>query len=156
MTKFLFGMMLSALPLALSAQYTGKVYVDANRNGVCDRGERPMKGVAVSDGLNVVLTDAAGSFSLPGHDKARFVFITTPSGYKTLNAYYQRINGTDKQYTFGLLPYDGGIKADGSHRFAHISDTEIGTESGQEEWTASMRGYAANEHLAFIIHTGDI
>ena len=156
MKKFLFGMMLSALPLALSAQYTGKVYVDANRNGVCDRGERPMKGVAVSDGLNVVLTDAGGSFSLPGHDKARFVFITTPSGYKTLNAYYQRIDGTDKQYTFGLLPYDGGIKADGSHRFAHISDTEIGTASGQEEWTASMRGYAANEHLAFIIHTGDI
>ncbi|MGN0213995.1 MAG: PQQ-binding-like beta-propeller repeat protein [Muribaculaceae bacterium] len=155
MKKLFLAMMLS-LPLMAAAQYTGKVYVDDNRNGICDRGERPMKGVAVSDGLNVVLTDANGSFTLPGHEKNRFVFITTPSGYKTLNAYYQRIEGADKQYNFGLLPYNGGIARDGSHRFAHISDTEIGTVAGQEEWTANMRNYAANEHLAFIIHTGDI
>ncbi|MGM9802699.1 MAG: PQQ-binding-like beta-propeller repeat protein [Muribaculaceae bacterium] len=156
MKKIFLAIMLMLPAIVSAQQYTGKVYVDANRNGCYDRGEKVLAGVAVSDGLNVVQTNAKGCFTLPGHDKMRFVFITTPSGYKTLNAYYQRSEGTEKQYDFGLLQYDGGIAADGSHRFAHISDTEIGTDAGQEEWTASMRNYAANEHLAFIIHTGDI
>ena len=155
MKRFLFAIMMT-LPLVAMAQYRGTVYVDANRNGQFDKGEKTMRGVAVSDGLNVVQTDAKGQFSLPGHEKMRFVFITTPSGYKTLNAYYQRAESTDAQYNFGLLPYAGGIKSDGSHRFIHISDTEIGTTAGQEQWTDKMRNYCANEQVAFIIHTGDI
>ena len=62
------------------AAYTGHVYVDKNKNGVFDKGEKPMSGVKVSDGLNVVETAADGSFTLPGHAGERFVFITTPSG----------------------------------------------------------------------------
>ena len=40
------------------AAYTGHVYVDKNKNGVFDKGEKPMSGVKVSDGLNVVETAA--------------------------------------------------------------------------------------------------
>ena len=47
------------------AAYTGHVYVDKNKNGVFDKGEKPMSGVKVSDGLNVVETAADGSFTLP-------------------------------------------------------------------------------------------
>ncbi|MGN0230228.1 MAG: PQQ-binding-like beta-propeller repeat protein [Muribaculaceae bacterium] len=155
MKRILLAILMS-LPMAALAQYHGTVFVDANRNGIFDKGERTMKGVAVSDGLNVVLTDARGQFSLPGHEKMRFVQITTPSGYKTLNAYYQRVDGSDKDYNFGLMPYSSGIKSDGSHSFIHISDTEIGTTAGQEQWTDRMRNYCANEHVAFIMHTGDI
>ena len=36
------------------AQIEGKVYIDANGNGICDAGERGLKGVCVQDGLNVV------------------------------------------------------------------------------------------------------
>lgn len=154
MKKMLVGMLL-VFPSLVSAQYTGKVFIDTNHNGSWDRGETVMKGVSVSDGLNVVQTDSKGCFSLPGHDKARFIFITTPSGYKTENTYYQRIDGSEKSYDFGLLRYDA-VKGDGSHKFIHISDTEIGEEQGQDEWANGLREYAANEKVAFIIHTGDI
>lgn len=154
MNRILLGMLM-ALPGIMSAQYAGKVFVDANHNGRYDKGEKLMNNISVSDGLNVVKTDAKGGFELPGHAKARFVFITTPSGYKTENAYYHRIEGHEGDYDFALLRYDA-VNADGSHRFIHISDTEIGEVQGHEEWTEGLREYAANENVAFIIHTGDI
>ena len=137
----------------------GRVYIDSNANGRYDRGERVMGGVAVSDGLNVVKTDADGAFTLPGHAKERFVFITTPSGYKTYNAHYRRISAGTTAYEFGLIPYGGGIAKDGSHSFIHTSDTEIHGSIATDEherWVQDLRDCAANEHVAFIMHTGDI
>lgn len=74
------------------AAYQGHVYVDSNRNGIYDKGEKVLKGIRVSDGLNVVKTNAEGVYTLPGHKRERFIFITTPSGYRTDNQYYRRIN----------------------------------------------------------------
>ena len=138
------------------AAYTGHVYVDKNKNGVFDKGEKPMSGVKVSDGLNVVETAADGSFTLPGHAGERFVFITTPSGYKTYNRHYHKIEDKQASYDFGLMPYDGGLGKDGSHKYIHIADTEIFNTKNHDEWVNNVRDYAANEHAAFIIHTGDI
>lgn len=138
-----------------SAAYTGRVFVDKNNNGLLDQGEKPMAGVAVSDGLNVVKTAKDGTFSLPGHDRERFIFITTPSGYKTDNRHYIRIDG-QKSYDFALQPYGGGIGKDGSHKYVHISDTEIFNTENHSDWVNNVRDYAANEQAAFIIHTGDI
>ena len=104
MKKILLGMLL-AFPSILSAQYTGKVYVDTNHNGRYDKGETLMKGISVSDGLNVVQTDGKGQFTLPGHEKARFVFITTPSGYKNrecLLSSYRRQRSQLRLRTFAL------------------------------------------------------
>ena len=138
------------------AAYTGHVYVDKNKNGVFDKGEKPMSGVKVSDGLNVVETAADGSFTLPGHAGERFIFITTPSGYKTYNRHYHKIEDKQASYDFGLMPYDGGLGKDGSHKYIHIADTEIFNTKNHDEWVNNVRDYAANEHAAFIIHTGDI
>lgn len=63
------------------AQIEGKVYIDANGNGICDAGERGLKGVCVQDGLNVVKTTDDGHFILPGHKDTRFVTLTVPDGY---------------------------------------------------------------------------
>lgn len=115
-----------------------------------------MSGVKVSDGLNVVETAADGSFTLPGHAGERFIFITTPSGYKTYNRHYHKIEDKQASYDFGLMPYDGGLGKDGSHKYIHIADTEIFNTKNHDEWVNNVRDYAANEHAAFIIHTGDI
>jgi outer membrane protein assembly factor BamB len=138
------------------AQYSGKVFVDANKNGVYDKGETVMHGVSVSDGLNVTQTNKQGMYSLQGHAKERFIFITTPSGYKTNNAYYKRIVKGTSEYDFPIYPYGGGIKKDGTHKFIHISDTEIGEIQGHDDWAGNLRDYAANEGVAFVIQTGDI
>lgn len=147
--------LLGSITLSASAAHTGRVFVDSNNNGTFDKGEKAMKGVAVSDGLNVVLTSSDGTFSLPGYDKERFIFITTPSGYKTDNQHYRKTNGKDGVYEFGLKP-SGGVKQGGKHKFVHIADTEIFNTENHEDWVNNVRDYTTNEDAAFIIHTGDI
>ena len=141
---------------SLSASYTGRVFVDKNNNGIWEKGEKTLKGIKVSDGLNVVETATDGTYTLPGHGREKFIFITTPSGYKTMNRHYHRIETKEKGYDFGLIPYNPGIRKDGSHRFIHISDTEICNTAHHEDWVNNVREYAANEQAAFIVHTGDI
>lgn len=153
-TFLLSYLMLAAMPVM--AAYTGHVYVDKNKNGVFDQSEKPLAGIKVSDGLNVVETAADGSFTLPGHERERFIFITTPSGYKTFNRHYHKIEKKQSGYDFGLIPYSGRIRKDGSHRYIHITDTEIFNTENHADWVNNVHDYARNEQAAFIIHTGDI
>ena len=44
--------LLGSMTLQAMAQYTGKVFVDENRNGLLDEGEKRLHRVSVSDGLN--------------------------------------------------------------------------------------------------------
>ena len=148
--------LLGGITLQAMAQYTGRVFVDENKNGVLDQREKVLQHVPVSDGLHVVLTDANGVYRLPGHVRARFLFMTTPSGYKTDNAYYHQIKRDRTTYDFPVSICQGGIQANGAHRFIHISDTEIHDKESNQQWADNLRGYAANEKIAFIVHTGDI
>ncbi|MEU0242696.1 calcineurin-like phosphoesterase family protein [Nocardiopsis sp. NPDC006198] len=60
---------------------TGRVFVDANRNSVSDRGEDGLAGVVVTNGRDVVRTDRRGRYELPAFDNMT-VSITQPSGYQ--------------------------------------------------------------------------
>lgn len=153
--NILFLLLLTAATSATAA-YSGRVFVDKNSNGQFDRGEKTLGGIKVSDGLNVMETAKDGTYTLPGHARQRFIFITTPSGYKTLNKHYHKIDSRTNGYDFGLLTYHPGIGKDGSHQYVHVSDTEIFNTEGNEAWVKNIREYAANENAAFIIHTGDI
>ena len=62
---------------------TGTVFVDANQNRIFDNGESPLAGVSVSNGRDVVATDADGKYSLPVDDDT-IVFVTKPTGYRTV------------------------------------------------------------------------
>lgn len=148
--------LLTVTSSSLHAQYSGKVFEDSNWNGVYDKGEKQLANVAVSDGLHVVQTDSKGNYQLPGHERMRFLFITTPSGYKTFNAFYQRVVERADSYDFAVYPCRERIQSDGSHRFIHLSDTEISTKDGNEIWSRQLCEYADNEKIAFIVHTGDI
>lgn len=101
-------------------------------------------------------SDRNGNFVLPGHEKEKFIFITTPSGYKTNNAYHQKIE-TDKQsYNFGVLPLVNKIDKKANHSFIHLADTEIFNTENHEDWIGNIKNYAATENAAFIMHTGDL
>ena len=58
----------------------GAAFLDRNRNSAFDAGEAGVPGVMVSNGREVVRTDAAGAYALPAYDDMN-VFITKPSGY---------------------------------------------------------------------------
>lgn len=139
-------------------EYRGRVFIDKNNNGIWDENEKGLSDIMISDGLNVVKTAKDGTYILPGHQKEKFIFVTTPSGYRPNNTFYQKISHKIKSYDFPLQISENKIKKDGSHLFIHISDTEIfGSSIAQHtEWTQNIRDYATNESAAFIIHTGDI
>lgn len=140
----------------LYAQYTGRVYTDTNGNGQYDKNEKGIKDVVVSDGLNVTKTNADGTFKLPGHNRGKFIFITTPSGYQTIHTHYKAIDKQTGNYDFGLKHLEGRIAENGSHKFIQLTDTEIFNTKDQEDWVGNIRDYGINEQVAFIIHTGDI
>ena len=87
------------LYLPLCAQFKGTVYVDINQSGTFDKGDKPLEGVMVTDGMNVVKTDRKGRFSLSGFEKTRFISITTPAGFET-QQFYLPVKEDRKSYDF--------------------------------------------------------
>ncbi|RPE06006.1 hypothetical protein EGT74_27035 [Chitinophaga lutea] len=132
---------------AAAAQYSGYVFSDDNKNGLREPREKGIAGVRVSDGLNVLVTDSDGAFTLPGHARNRFVFITTPAGYRTTKAFYMPLSPKTEAYNFGLQP----VQQNGT--FLRITDTET---AQFDNWVTDVKQYARNEKADFLIHTGDI
>ena len=60
---------------------SGKVFLDSNGNGQLDAGEKGIAEVAVSNGKQVVQTNANGEYSLEIDEEDGKVFIIKPSGY---------------------------------------------------------------------------
>ncbi|MCP4725580.1 MAG: metallophosphoesterase [bacterium] len=65
---------------AASEQARGIVYFDENGNGIKDEGETGIRGVGVSNGTDVVLTDTQGVYELTV-DEDDIIFVIQPSGY---------------------------------------------------------------------------
>jgi len=118
-------------------------------------GGRPLKGVAVTDGLNVAKTDADGRFVLPCREGVRFVSVTVPSGWRTPCHYRVAAVGVPS-YDFALDPWEPS--APGREvRFVHLADSEIyGISPKEKQMLAHVKGVADKEDAAFVIHTGDI
>jgi hypothetical protein len=75
--------LLSSSAAAIAEQMAeGRVFVDSNKNGALDDGERLLEGVAVSNGRDVVKTDSQGHYSLSVTDDT-IVFVIKPNGYRT-------------------------------------------------------------------------
>lgn len=140
-----------SLYLPLCAQFKGTVYIDTNQSGIFDKGDNPLTGVVVTDGLNVVKTNKKGRFSLPGFEKTRFISITTPAGFET-QQFYLSTKEDRKSYDFILTESERTKTVE--HSFVHITDTEV--TGGMGRWVTDLQQYINNEKPAFLIHTGDI
>ncbi|MDE7443222.1 MAG: calcineurin-like phosphoesterase family protein [Muribaculaceae bacterium] len=78
-TKLLMALLVAAFSaLSVEAASTVKPKKGMNLVGVVTDGTEPMAGVVVSDGVNVVMTDAKGEYQMHT-DSARFVFVSLPS-----------------------------------------------------------------------------
>lgn len=90
---------------------SGRVFEDLNRNSKPDPGEPGVANVAVSNGREVVLSDAAGSYELPAYDDMN-LFVTKPPGYSVpVNdqmvpqfAYIHKVDGSPDLRFGGIAP----------------------------------------------------
>ena len=118
-------------------------------------GGRPLAGVAVSDGLNVALTDAEGCYRLPSRPEARFLDVTVPSGWRACVRYLPVQEGRPT-YDFTLEPWACSA-ADRPLSFVQIADSEIYRVSGSaKRMVEHVKRIADGAEAAFVIHTGDI
>lgn len=151
MKKLLLTLLTSCCLQTLMAQgFSGKVFTDNNADGKQNKEEKGLAGVRVSDGLNVAITSADGSYHLPGHAKTKFIFITTPAGYRFTKAFYIPVDSTLSAYDFGLQATN---KPNTTAKFVRLTDTETYQFNN---WITEAKDYAHNESADFMVHTGDI
>jgi 3',5'-cyclic AMP phosphodiesterase CpdA len=86
-----FAALLLLLATPAPAEVSGTVFVDANRNGARDPGEFPRPGVAVSNGLDLVRTDAEGRYAR-AEGRRGVDFVTRPAGFES-EKWYRRGGG---------------------------------------------------------------
>lgn len=130
---------------------TGHVFNDKNKNGIKDNDEEGIKGVAVSDQINVVQTNSDGLYELKGAVGYGFVFISVPDGYKVTESYYKVIT-VDKvtRIDFPLTK----VNAVTEFKFIHASDTHISEASLHR--TQKLKSLADSLKTDFVLVTGDL
>lgn len=113
------------------------------------RNNKPLSGVVITDGLVCVRTDENGNFSIPERKGAKFLSVTTPSGYRCEEPFLplpRKWGG----YQFVLRRWKPS--AGKGCTFVHLADSE----TTRVDWMQDVKRVADEENAAFIVHTGDI
>ena len=113
LTGLLLPLLLLAAASAAEPSSTGRVFVDTDRNGRLDPGEAPVPGIRVSNGREIVTSDATGRYALPRRDG--FVAITRPDHFDAVSWYAR--GAAD----FGLVP----VQRPDDFFFVQVSDSHV-------------------------------
>ncbi|MXV50205.1 metallophosphoesterase [Pedobacter sp. HMF7647] len=99
-------------------------------------GAKGISGVAVTDGVNVVLTNSNGSYELTSNKSCRFVYISLPSGYEfphenSVAKFYQKIDPSKSTFiaNFNLTELS---QSDEKHTFVVWADPQIQSKHDAE------------------------
>lgn len=85
---------------------------------------KPLSGVPVSNGVDIVRTDGTGSYALrDGDAEYPFVFVNVPAGWEPVGTHFQRTD-TPAVHDFQLRRSE--IRAHDGVRIAHVSDLHVG------------------------------
>lgn len=152
---------LAVLPLsvhaALPESVGGRVYLDANGNGQRDPDEKPLAGIRVTDGVNIVLTGPDGSYSItiapdPTTPQmgSRVVAVSWPDGTWPSGTWWARMDqiADASAVNFGLREEQQSLP----FAFLHLSDDH--GAGGQYKRIARAAG-RLRPLLRFCINTGD-
>ncbi len=131
-------------------QISGHVFLDANGNGIFDRGEKGLKGIPVSNGDTIVTTSRSGEFSL-------FVD-STSSIFPILPANLQSTGSSIGNANFG---YSGGANKSGNFSFGvektkRKSKFKMGAIGDVQVSDIQETGYANNSVMSELALRTDI
>ncbi len=138
----------------------GCVYTDSNRNGIRDKGEKGMPGIAVSNGDTVLLTDKRGNFKI-GLSRGNSIFPILPKDWslsdKVVNAgfYYRNVYDTleKRQINFGLVKK----KVKRNFSMNVIGDVQVGNMQELEYASRSLWPELLRDSISsFNLFLGDL
>lgn len=100
---------------------------------VRDNHGKPVSGVKVTDGFDIVRTDAAGHYELNARENANFVYISVPSGFETslrngAPHFYKQIDRSNKTQKSDFEIIRTG-KDETHHQFVVFADVQVYNES---------------------------
>ncbi|MBE7558127.1 metallophosphoesterase [bacterium] len=139
----------------------GTVFMDYDRDGIQDAGEPGRAGVGVSDGVDVVLTDATGEYYLPNvGQNPPFVYVSQPADVvKSATTFYQFPRATDTaatRFNFGLWPAQTPLPATQVY-FAQVTDVHTANTTDRALQLAAFQDiYAMQPPVDFVVSTGDL
>lgn len=118
----------------VAAQPENLFYTDLSTitlEGMVKSNGKGIAGVAVTDGINVVLTDSNGKYKLASNASAEFVYISIPAGFafphvKGITGFYKKVDHIKPVFTadFELQKLSGD---DSKHTFIVWADPQIQT-----------------------------
>ena len=127
----------------------GYVFEDLNKNGVRDNNEPGIKGVTVSDQVNIAVTNDQGMYELINPGGYGILFISTPDGYAITNTFWQPTSTT------GLVSFAlTRIKTPAAFTFIQASDTHISEKAVDR--MDKFRAIIDSVKPSLVIITGDL
>lgn len=146
-----------------SATITGTVFEDRDADNRIDAGEPGLAGVAVSDGQQIVTTDAHGRYTFTTNVERRdvdLVFVTQPAGYDVgtddnmtpefFRNLGQLADGDTKEANFGLRK--NKKSANGGFTFGNVADPHVNAQLPEQITEIN----STKQDLAFIQVSGDL
>ena len=129
---------------------SGYVFHDKNNNGIKDKGELGIMGVAISDQFDVVQTNADGLYQLDAKGYG-LIFISIPDGYKVSKSYYMKISdATNATFDFALTKIIIPVE----FKFIHASDTHLSEASLDR--TQRLKTLSDSLKPQFVLVSGDL
>jgi hypothetical protein len=132
-----------------AADVSGRVYVDGNANRRLDAGETGLSGVLVSDGRQVVATDAEGRYRLPTTEPRVLLWICVPRDHAAPAGFWRWSDDAHDE-NFPLVRRTQGD----NFLFVQITDTHVGRVDLVQELVARLNTFP--RPLAFVVNTGDL
>jgi outer membrane protein assembly factor BamB len=140
----------------------GIVFEDGNGDGEHSPDEQGISGIAVSDGENIVLSNADGEYQLPLTSDSRVLFITRPSNFERAKKFYYVLDDKSTSATSDRQSYDFALKRatkpdSETVRFVQTSDIHIGGEDDRERFISAISEInKLNPPADFVVATGDL
>jgi len=161
-TALLVGILLSAVPAAGapdSILVRCRVFHDLDGNGELGPGEPALPGVRVTNGVEVLATDAEGRADVwVDREQYRFATLTVPAGFWPSSPWYRWVpvgtSGPDS-VDFGLR--ERPETASDPVRWVHITDTQVWQAGEQDRLDIVLDAIdELADPPAFLVNTGDL
>ncbi|MBP7933786.1 MAG: PQQ-binding-like beta-propeller repeat protein [Phycisphaerae bacterium] len=135
---------------------TGRVFNDLDGDKEWDAGEPGVAGVGVSDTIDLVVTAANGTYTLPNTGKnATLLYICPPAGYAKNTTWHRAISKTSTaaHFSFALTAQSEG----GDFDFVQITDIHTGASGTKALLIEALARVAAlPKRPKLIFATGDL
>jgi C terminal of Calcineurin-like phosphoesterase/N terminal of Calcineurin-like phosphoesterase len=144
----------AALGLSLLAPRPARI------RGRVSAGGKGLPRVVVSDGLSSTPTDGNGDFELVSDRKARFAFVSLPTGYRVprdewgLARIYQPLDLESSDEAAVEFRLEASESADDAQRFLVFGDTQIATPDDADELDRAMKD--VERSAVFGVTCGDL